>query len=202
MSTAALNFRESAHPIAKLSLLQRIAEGDRSAVAECIDQYSGLLWYLARRYCPTQLDAEDAVQEIFIEIWQKASSFDPKRGSEETFLTVLARRRLIDRRRRQGVALPCVTCAEEQLEAIEATTENGVELEDEAAKAAACMDKLSAVQRSVLTLNICQGHSQSTVAELLKLPVGTVKSFARRGLIFLRDCMSRPAKSMVESRSV
>lgn len=187
------------------STLRRIADGDSSAVSDCIEQYGDLLWFLAKRYCPSESDAEDAVQDIFIELWQKAERFNPAIASEETFVTMIARRRLIDRRRRSTSGLVSLTCQDEQLEtlecgATETNTGSTLERTDEAAKASACMEKLSPVQQSVLTMNICEGQTQSSIAESLQLPLGTVKSFARRGLIFLRDCMNRPATFLTESR--
>ena len=82
-----------------LSVLERIAAGDESAVRECMDQYGGLVWTLARRFSESAADAEDASQEIFLEIWKSAARFDPARGSESVFVTTVARRRLIDRLR-------------------------------------------------------------------------------------------------------
>jgi len=83
------------------SILERVAQGDPSAPAECIDRFSGLVWSLARRLCASASDAEDAVQEIFIDVWKSAGRFDPSIASETTFVAMIARRRLIDRGRRR-----------------------------------------------------------------------------------------------------
>ena len=64
------------------TLLERVASGDVAAVQQCIDCYGGLIWSLARRLVPRQADAEDAVQEAFLGIWQGADRFDPEKGSE------------------------------------------------------------------------------------------------------------------------
>src|SRR5689334_2870619 len=79
------------------SLLARVAAGDAAAVRECIAQYGGLVWSIARRF--ELSDAEDAVQEIFLDLWKSAARFDPSIASEATFIAMIARRRLIDRRR-------------------------------------------------------------------------------------------------------
>ena len=76
-------------------ILNRIAAGDPDAVQECLDQFGGLVWSLARRLTSSESDAEDAVQEIFVEIWRKAERYDPSIASESTFIAMLARRRLI-----------------------------------------------------------------------------------------------------------
>ena len=83
-----------------ITLLARVARGDEDAVSACMDRFGGLVWSLARRYLRNDAEAADAVQEIFIELWQNAKRYDPERGSEETFVAVLTRRRLIDRLRK------------------------------------------------------------------------------------------------------
>jgi RNA polymerase sigma factor (sigma-70 family) len=202
MSTAAFHNQDLVCSSRAESLLRKIADGDRLAVSACIDRYGALIWYLAKRYCTSASDAEDAVQEIFIEVWQKAGTFNPELASEETFLTMLARRRLIDRRRRQASRPNCQDFTDDLEMAVDVAPEHALELEDEAAKAAACMEKLSTLQRSVLTMNIWNAQSHASISQHLKLPLGTVKSFARRGLILLRDCMDRTASPKVEGRTL
>ena len=82
------------------SILSRVASGDPTAVEQCIARYGGLVWTIARKLSPTLADAEDAVQEVFVQLWQQAKRFDPSCGSEATFVTMIARRRLIDRLRK------------------------------------------------------------------------------------------------------
>ena len=84
-------------------VLERVAAGDPVAVKECMDRFGGLVWTLARRALPTAQDAEDATQEIFTEIWLSADRYDQNRGSETVFVATIARRRLIDRLRKQGI---------------------------------------------------------------------------------------------------
>jgi len=93
--------REAATPLPD-SILQRIAAGDQQAVSECIDTYSDLIWSLARRFLRSQQDAEDVVQDIFIELWSSADRFDPAKAGETTFVAMIARRRIIDRIRKLG----------------------------------------------------------------------------------------------------
>jgi RNA polymerase sigma factor (sigma-70 family) len=74
-------------------LLQRVAAGDKSAVRDCIDRFGGLVWALARRMSPGAAEAEDAVQEIFMDLWRSSARFDPTIASEPAFVTMVARRR-------------------------------------------------------------------------------------------------------------
>ena len=84
------------------SILKRIAIGDKAAVQQCLKQYGGLVWSLSRRMTTTAEDAEDATQDIFLDLWKHASKFDPAKSSEATFIAMIARRRLIDRMRSSG----------------------------------------------------------------------------------------------------
>lgn len=168
------------------SLLQRVAAGDTTTVAQCVDQFGGLVWSLARRLVPAS-EAEDAVQEVFIELWKKASAFDPTIASETTFVAMVARRRLIDRsrrdrRRHEGEA---VLIDDLPIAAVEAP--NPTELREETARAAEVLEQLKPEQRIVLKLAVCQGWPHQLVADRLGLPLGTVKTHVRRGLARIRE---------------
>jgi RNA polymerase sigma-70 factor, ECF subfamily len=192
MSAATLSRPIDPSSKSRQTVLERIASGEQSALIECIDQYGGLIWTLANRFLASSADAEDVTQEIFIELWQKAYAFDSSLASEVTFVAMVARRRLIDHARRK-TTVSTVPLDAQTVEVEEQARVDQVELSDEAAKAKQCLNKLSADQRSVLTLSIQQGESHSRIAELMRMPLGTVKSFARRGLLQLRDCMKRNA---------
>jgi RNA polymerase sigma factor (sigma-70 family) len=170
------------------SVLKRIARGDARAVSECIDQFGGLIWALARRLTRTRADAEDAVQEIFTDIWRSAGRFDSNQGSEKVFVTTIARRRLIDRLRR--------TTQEPQTESVDALdvlawSQPGSrgEICVEAARAANAVAQLRPEQQQVLQLGILQGLTHSEIAASTGMPLGTVKTFMRRGLIQVRELM-------------
>jgi len=89
-----------------MTVLRRIAGGDSAAVRECIDRYGALIWSLARRLSRSSPDAEDATQEIFLDLWRNAGRFDESKGSEKLFIAMLARRRLIDRLRKTRIEVP------------------------------------------------------------------------------------------------
>jgi RNA polymerase sigma-70 factor (ECF subfamily) len=163
-------------------LLPRIGRGDREAVRQCLDRYGGLVWALARRHCGDAVEAEDAVQEIFVELWRHARRFDPARASERTFVAMVARRRLIDRHRRRARRPEWVGLDDERL----AATRGDPSLGAEARRVVGELAHLSAEQRDVLWLSTVEGLSHTEIARQTGMPLGTVKSHARRGLMQLR----------------
>lgn len=175
------------------TILERIASGDDSAVQQCLDEYGGLVWSIANRLCRDTAESEDATQEIFLEIWQKAGRYDPTLASEATFIATIARRRLIDRFRRRKSAPETTTLSSGNFDVASLPASDPMELADDAQKATACMSKLSEKQQEILTMSIHHGVSHTGISEQLVMPLGSVKSFARRALIQLRDCMRRGA---------
>lgn len=176
----------------KTPLLPRIAAGEAAAVRECLDRYGGLVWSLARRFLSNPSDVEDAVQEIFVDLWRNAGRYDPRQAAEATFVTLLARRRLIDRRRRDmrrpgGQVLP------ETLASNQADASQRVEIQDEANRALRAMQELKEDQRKVLQMAICQGLTHEEIARTTGLPLGTVKTHVRRGLMRMRELLQAPA---------
>lgn len=162
-------------------LLQRVAAGDSSAVEECLDRYTGLVWKLARNFLRDASQAEDAVQETFIDIWRSAARFDPTKGSEAAFVATIARRRLIDRVRKierqpQSELLEddAIVGADEALERLETCEEAGI--------AARAIRELKPEQQKVIVLSVVHGLSHSDIATSTGMPLGTVKSHLRRGL--------------------
>ena len=174
-------------------LLARVAAGDQEAVRECVGRFEGLVWSLARRFTSSPADAEDAVQEIFIDLWLSASRYDADKASETTFVATLARRRLIDRLRRSRREPPM-----EELSAAAEQTDPTPEVavRDDAAHAARLLRSLTADQQQVIRLAIHEGHTHQGIADALQLPLGTVKTHLRRGLLRIRDAMktARPRR--------
>ncbi|MEO1584196.1 MAG: sigma-70 family RNA polymerase sigma factor [Planctomycetota bacterium] len=177
---------------AETNLLPLVASGDQSAVEDCLDRYGGLVWSLARRMCPTRDEAEDAVQEIFVEVWKNAGRFDASIASEVTFIAVIARRRLIDRRRKAGRRPDESSLIEETVRDGGTSRVSGpLELGEEAEVAREVLSELSEEQQRVLQLSIFYGQSHEKIARSTGLPLGTVKTHARRGLIRVRDILAQ-----------
>jgi len=173
------------------TLLQRIASGDQAAVGLCIDTYSGLVWSLARRFLSNEADAEEAVQEIFFEIWDKAGRFDPAIASEVTFVSMLARRRLIDRRRRlqtEPIAEPLdeleFTMGKDMQGLLDASAEMGRVIE--------VIETMKPEQQEVINMASWLGMSHSAIAEQTGIPLGTVKSYVLKGLRAIREVLGEP----------
>jgi RNA polymerase sigma-70 factor (ECF subfamily) len=170
------------------SILERVASGDANAVQQCIERYGGLVYSIARRFGRDAHEIDDAVQETFLQLWRVAPRFEPGRCDEPTFVAMIARRRLIDLKRRADRRGD----VHELPEAIESGAQTQVErteICDDAAKARMALGALKPDQRKVLELAIYDGMSHQEIANETGLPLGTVKTHARRGLERLRELL-------------
>ncbi len=170
------------------SILKRIASDDPMAVQDCLNRYSGLVWSLARKMIRNREEAEDAVQEIFIEIWKNAERFDESQASETTFIAMIARRRLIDRLRKFK-RQPDIDSFEDMVVEPANNENEYIQTNVEANQAAEVFTELKPEQRNILKMSIVEGYSHSEIADALKMPLGTVKTHARRGLIEVRKSL-------------
>jgi RNA polymerase sigma-70 factor (ECF subfamily) len=171
------------------AILPRIAAGERAAVQECIDTYGGLVWSLARRLSPSPEEAEDAVQEIFIDLWKSADRYDTARASEVTWVAMIARRRLIDRRRATQRVPAHTEISDVMLETLPDPVrrfDQVIEISSEAAVAAKALQQLKPTQQVILQMAVYQGLTHQEIAEATGLPLGTVKTHVRRGLLHIR----------------
>lgn len=162
-------------------LLPRVAAGDANAVQECLDRFGPLVWSLVRGSISDPGLAEDVVQEVFIDLWRSAGRYDESRSSESTFVATIARRRVIDQRRKQG-RRPAHEVLEDEREGEPDTGLVSVETADEAAQAMQALEVLRPDQRRVLKLAILQGMTHQEISTSIGMPLGTVKSHVRRGL--------------------
>jgi RNA polymerase sigma-70 factor (ECF subfamily) len=135
----------------------------------------------------TPSDAEDATQEIYLQIWSQAARFDESRGSEKTFVAMIARRRLIDRFRR-AAAEPLMVSCDEPLDSLTCPRGRGTsESCRDAEQALQALAQLRPEYREVLELGLLYDLTQQQISTRLSLPLGTVKSFMRRGLMHVRE---------------
>jgi RNA polymerase sigma factor (sigma-70 family) len=168
------------------TILTRIAAGDETAVNDCINQYGNLIWALAKKFTPKPEDAEDAVQEIFMEIWQNARRYDSAKASESTFISIIARRRLIDRLRKV-YRRPAIQSIEDTFETAPNVFETQLNTKIQANQAVEAMKNLRTEQREMMILNIYDGMSHGEISEKLNIPLGTVKTHIRRGFKRVRE---------------
>lgn len=168
------------------NILKRIAEGDSTAVQDCLDGYGNLVWFLAKKYTNSKEDAEDAVQEIFIDIWQHAARFDAEKASESTFIALIARRRLIDRLRKLS-RQPQFQTLEEVTLSFPRSSEKQMQIGLDARRISRCINQLRPEQKQVINLAVFKGMTHTEIAERTGMPLGTVKTLIRRGFQKVRD---------------
>ena len=183
-------------------LLARTALGDRAAFATLYERSSPHLFAVVLRITRDRAQAEDILQEVYVNVWRAARSFDAAQSQPLTWLTSIARNRAIDSLRR-GQARPQLQTlgagdgaadAEEEsvYDTVADTAPGPLELLSQATEAralAACMEGLGAQQRQSLALAFYQGLSHAEVAEQMRQPLGPVKSWVRRALLALKDCL-------------
>lgn len=173
-------------------LLRAVARADESAFARIYDRYSPILLGLMLRILRSRAEAEDVLQEVFLQVWQRAHSFDPARGRAFTWLVTLARSRAIDRLRsvgsRERAAQRSAEDAPPESEPAEWADEAAVRAERAEAVQAA-LAELPEEQRQVLVLAYLEGMSQSEIAAAKNQPLGTVKTRTRSALRKLGDSL-------------
>ena len=157
------------------AILNRIAAGDATAVQDCLKVYGGLVWSLARRMLRNTDDAEDVVQEIFVDIWKNAERFDPSQSSETTFIAMIARRRIIDRIRYSARRLS-PDSIEDVLAEPASRDDQSLQTSVEANEVAEALGGLRPEQRQVLQLSIVYGLSHQEISDATGMPLGTVKT--------------------------
>lgn len=174
------------------SILQRVATGDRTAVDECIEQYGGLIWSIGKNYLRDTSDLEDVTQEVFIELWQSAKRFDPSQGSEVGFVALVARRRMMDRVRRANSRKSAAVQSIEEVDEIGVLEPDAQVWGEELEKVVGCLDKLQSIRKKILVMHLRDGVPHVRISDVLKVPLGTVKSHARRGLLQMQRCVGIP----------
>lgn len=165
-------------------LLTATARGDRAAFADLYRSAGPQLFAICRRLLKRHDLAEDVLQEAFLRIWQKALLFDPEKGDAMPWLATLVRRCALDRLRQHGdQTLPLVPNGSGSDEAVAATSTGSIrDLER-------CLDELHHGQKRAIVLAYVHGLTHDELAQQLAAPLGTVKSWIRRGLMELKECL-------------
>ena len=173
-------------------LLRAVARGDESAFARVYDRYSPILLGLMLRILRSRAEAEDVLQEVFLQVWQRAHSFDPARGRAFTWLVTLARSRAIDRLRSVGSRERAARASAEDEPPESEPSEWADAAAVRAERAEAVREALAELpeeQRQVLLLAYLEGMSQSEIAAAKNQPLGTVKTRTRSALRKLGDSL-------------
>ena len=178
---------------AEIALLRHVAQGDRRSFEELYDRFSGVLFSTAYRVLNNQEAAEDVLQDVFIQIWEKAPLYDPSRGKPMTWAITLTRNKAIDRLRSTQRRTRLQDAMQRESETAEqfddrssfdsASTGDTNKLVREA------IQTLSKEQREAIELAFFSSLTQMEIAERLNEPLGTVKARIRRGMMRLRDLL-------------
>ncbi|MGE3192793.1 MAG: sigma-70 family RNA polymerase sigma factor [Microbacteriaceae bacterium] len=169
-------------------LLTRVAQGDRAAFAELYDRTAPRVFGLVKRLLRDHSQSEEVTQEIFLEIWQNATRYEPGKGGAIAWMLTMTHRRAVDRirasqaSRDRDVRVGIRDYAPE----FDSVAEN-VEVQIESERVKEAMTRLTELQRQAVTLAYFGGFSHSEVSAMLKVPIGTVKTRLRDGMIRLRD---------------
>ena len=169
--------------------LERMARGDSDGLAELYDRHGRLVYSLALRILRDQGDAEDVVQEVFSQAWRQASRYQASRGNVVAWLVNLARSRAIDRlrgRRSRPEPMADATAVAEMPDLAQPVDEQ-LALSGRAEQIRSAVDELSLLQRVAIELAFYEGLTHAEIAERLELPLGTVKTRIRQGLLKLKD---------------
>ena len=169
-------------------LLVHVAGGDRQAFSELYDRLSSRVFGLVKRLLIDYSQSEEVTQEIFLEIWQSASRYEPNKGSATSWILTMTHRRAVDRIRasqasRDRDSKVGIRDWEPEVDSVAEVVE--ITIENERVKEA--MTRLTELQRQAVTLAYYGGYSHSEVSALLRVPIGTVKTRLRDGMIRLRD---------------
>jgi RNA polymerase sigma-70 factor (ECF subfamily) len=177
----------------ELDLLARVAKRERAAFEQLYDRYANILYATAMKFLKEDADAQDVVQDVFIQIWDKAKLYDPSKGKPLTWALTLTRNRSIDRirsiqrRTRLRDDFEKETVVDESAGVREALS--GVDASEKSQILRDAVARLSPEQRKVVELAFFGGFTQSEIAERLGEPLGTVKARARRGLMKLKEIL-------------
>ncbi|MCB1801645.1 MAG: sigma-70 family RNA polymerase sigma factor [Gammaproteobacteria bacterium] len=175
-------------------MLARAALGDRLAFADLYRATSAKLFAVLLRMLKNEEMAEDALQDVFIKVWHRAGEYHAGKGTVMTWLISIARYRAIDMLRRARAGVQTVSEEQRPLDSHPARDGDPVErtcrVSDDA-RLAACLDELDAQRRACLVLAYCEGYTHDELSQRVGSPLGTIKSWIRRGLLALKSCLER-----------
>jgi len=185
-------FHLAANTDADEQLIVQVARGNRSAFAALYDRYSTPLYSLAVRMLANESEAQDLLQEVFLSVWNKASTFRADRGSAFSWVVAQLRNRAIDRiraKRRHGELIEANAPDLEPTGSAALTSADHCAISERARVVRSALEQISDDQRQVLRLAYFEGLTQVEISEKLEEPLGTVKARAQRGMARLRTIL-------------
>jgi RNA polymerase sigma-70 factor (ECF subfamily) len=171
--------------------LAAVADGDRAAMADLYDRTSGKLFGICLRLLGTEAEAEEALQETYVTVWRKAATFDSAKASAITWLAVLARNKAIDRLR---VRRPGPSAGLDEAAGIADPGASALEILEDAQerhRLTGCLDALEARTGQMIRAAFLDGATYPELAAREGVPLATMKSWIRRGLLRLRGCLEQ-----------
>ena len=171
--------------------LVRAGEGSRDALAEVYRRSSAKLFGICLRILHDRAEAEDALQDIYVNIWRKADSFDPQRASPISWMAAIARNRAIDRLRSTGGRRNEPIEAAAEIADDSAGADAVLEASEDAGRLQHCLMTLEARQAEAIRSAFWEGLTYADLAARADVPLGTMKSQIRRGLLRLRECLAQ-----------
>ncbi|HEX3799567.1 MAG TPA: sigma-70 family RNA polymerase sigma factor [Verrucomicrobiae bacterium] len=174
----------------EIDLLRRISDGDRAAFGEFYDLYSSLLFSVAVKILRDQKEAEDVLQDVFVQIWEKARSFDSRLGKPSSWAVTFVRNKSIDRIRasqRRSRLVEDATAEIAPLQADAPTANDTVCGKEKAEVIRSAVINLPTEQRQAIEMAFFSGLTQNEISERLREPLGTIKARIRRGMLKLRE---------------
>lgn len=173
-----------------VGLLDSVSRGDREAFSTLYQRTSAKLYGICLRLLGTEAEAQDALQEVYVLVWQKAGKFDSAKASAITWLAVLARNKALDRLRRRRSVSEGLDAASE-VEDDSPSAFDIVGQAQDAERLGHCLEELDERARNMIRAAFLDGASYPELAEREDVPLGTMKSWIRRGLQRLRGCLER-----------
>lgn len=177
------------------TLLQGSLSGEEAAFSSLYRRLSLPLFSMVFEIVKDQKDAEDVLQEVFVQIWKKAATYDPRRGQVFSWSVMIARRKAIDRLRARQRHYRLAEAAAAESETISPTSappaDDFLRQDDEKARVRAALSRIPAAQRAAIDLAFFSGLTQSQIAQKLGAPLGTIKARIRRGLLALRATLAK-----------
>ena len=172
--------------------MPRIAGGDPAALRQLYEATSSKLFGVCLRILSDREEAEDVLQDVYVTVWRRADRFDPARASVTTWMSTIARNRAIDRLRARGPLAKAepvddLAIADEDQPAADARLAAAAD----AARLEACLSQLDPRTRAVIRTAFFEGVTYEALARRMDTPLGTVKSWIRRGLARLKGCLER-----------